>query len=53
MSNYAIVVDVMLGVYLVNFINAFLNGALSTLPKARVWIDVLIGVILLFLVLGT
>ncbi len=52
MTNYAVIVDVMLGVYLANFAGSFPNRAFLERPKARLWADVALGVLLLLLALA-
>ena len=53
MSNYAVIVDVVFGMYLVNFIGALLNARFIDRPVVRGYWDIAIGVVLFLLVLGT
>jgi hypothetical protein len=51
MSNFQLIVDVIFATYLVHFLSGFLNSFLGD-SKARVWADVILGIVLLFLVLS-
>jgi hypothetical protein len=50
MSHFAVIVDVMFGVYLVNFISGWVAEFFAARPKARMWAEIGIGIILLLLV---
>ncbi len=53
MSNYAIILDVMFGIYLMNLIRSILGGEFFLeRPRLVMWLDRAIGVLLLLLVIG-
>jgi hypothetical protein len=54
MTTYKLIIGVMFAVYVTNFISAFLaNFMANWSPRARVFVDVLFGVILFVVLVGS
>jgi hypothetical protein len=52
LSNFIIILDVMLGVYLTNFVGAYLNAKFGAQPKKLIWMEWIYGGALALLILG-
>ena len=51
MSTYAFIINVIFAVFIIHFVSGFLNGLFKN-PKARIWADWILGIILLILVIS-